>query len=33
MLNILLRALVAFAALFASVDALAQDAARDYPLF
>ncbi|HEX9192566.1 MAG TPA: tripartite tricarboxylate transporter substrate binding protein [Burkholderiales bacterium] len=31
MLNTLLRALVAFAALFASVDALAQDAARDYP--
>ncbi|TMH40001.1 MAG: tripartite tricarboxylate transporter substrate binding protein, partial [Betaproteobacteria bacterium] len=31
MLNILLRALVAFAALFASVDARAQDPARDYP--
>jgi len=31
MLNTLLRALVAFAALFALVDALAQDAARDYP--
>ena len=31
MLNISLRALVAFAALFASVDARAQDPARDYP--
>jgi len=31
MLNILLPALVAFAALFASVDARAQDPARDYP--